>query len=146
MSAFISYASANTVYAERIREFFTRSGIGVDSFYAPKGVKPGRDFEPVIRRAVGEMDSMIVIMSQESAASEWVQMEVEAAEALGKPIIPMAIGRWAFDTPLKDLPPWMQRIRNKLQLGSLPVEDSPTYSEEFESGLSTILDGLYIQD
>jgi len=86
---FISYAQEDLTIAKRII-----SGLRGISPSAWKDIQ-SQSSEPYILTAIRESlrrsAAVVVLLTPESAASEWINFEVGAAEALGKPIIPILI-------------------------------------------------------
>jgi hypothetical protein len=74
---FISYSSKNTDIAERL--YGDLQSNGVRCWFAPEDIKIGDKFRQRIDDAIHIHDKLLVILSAESVASNWVTSEVEAA-------------------------------------------------------------------
>jgi len=76
-SAFISYSSKNTDIAERL--YADLQSKGVRCWFAPEDLKIGDKFRQRIDEAIRIHDKLLLILSEDSMASSWVEDEVEAA-------------------------------------------------------------------
>src|SRR5262245_30773074 len=74
---FISYNNADQDKADFLA---TRLMAGGDKvFFAPKDIEKGQIFEPVIHKALAEIDVFVVLISQAANESEWVKREIHVA-------------------------------------------------------------------
>ena len=87
--AFLSYATANTAEAELVHAKASAAGLKV--FMAPKHLVPGDDFAEAIRSALEGAAELWLLLSPQSARSEWVISEWGAAWVLRIPIVPFCI-------------------------------------------------------
>lgn len=86
---FISYASADHELAE---EFATLcKGADIDTFVANIDIVPGTDWYNRLGDEIRQADELLVIISPASILSPWVMIEVGAAWALRKGIIPAVL-------------------------------------------------------
>lgn len=76
-SAFISYSSKNTDIAERL--YADLQVKRVRCWFAPEDIKIGDKFRQRIDEAIRIHDKLLLILSEDSMASAWVEDEVEAA-------------------------------------------------------------------
>jgi len=76
-SCFISYSSANEEIARLIFEGLQNHG--VRCWYAPEDLKIGDRFRSVIHDAIRVHDRLLLVISSDSIASQWVEDEVERA-------------------------------------------------------------------
>jgi hypothetical protein len=60
-----------------------------------------------VKESLRRADAIVVLVSERSLKSQWVQFEVGAAFAIDKPIIPILVGRADLE---KSLPAWLQGI------------------------------------
>jgi len=77
----------------------TLAKYGIETWYAPTNILPGEDFVKAIKTALLKCDWVVVVVSKNSAASEWVGTEVKTAFSdarLTQKIIPVRLD----DTPL----------------------------------------------
>ncbi|MFP5260972.1 MAG: toll/interleukin-1 receptor domain-containing protein [Blastocatellia bacterium] len=76
-SCFISYSSKNHAFAENLYKHL--QDIGVRCWFAPEDLKIGDKFRQRIDEAIRFHDKLLLILSEDSIASAWVEDEVEAA-------------------------------------------------------------------
>lgn len=76
-SAFISYSSKNQDIVERL--YSDLQARGVRCWYAPEDLKIGDKFRQKIDEAIRLHDKLLVILSEDSISSVWVEEEVESA-------------------------------------------------------------------
>lgn len=84
---FISYSTADSMQANRIKDELESKGI--ECFLAEKKIKGGDPFDVTIRQALIESYEVIILCSKTSLQSQWVKKESGAAWVLGKRIIPI---------------------------------------------------------
>ncbi len=76
-SCFISYSSKDQAFAERIHSDLRAKGVRV--WFAPENLKAGDKFRGEIDKAIRIYDKLLIVLSQSSIASQWVEKEVETA-------------------------------------------------------------------
>lgn len=76
-SCFISYASADQDFTNRLHFDLQRNG--VRCWFAPHDIQCGRKIEEQISHAIRSHDRLLIVLSNDSIASEWVQMEIDYA-------------------------------------------------------------------
>jgi hypothetical protein len=76
-TCFISYSSKDQEFAERL--YADLQSKGVRCWFAPEDIKIGEKFRQRIDESVRLYDKLLVILSQHSVKSEWVETEVETA-------------------------------------------------------------------
>jgi hypothetical protein len=76
-SLFISYASRDQVFAERL--YADLQNKGVRCWYAPEDMKIGDEYRSRIDASIHLQDRLLLILSEHSIKSRWVQKEVETA-------------------------------------------------------------------
>lgn len=76
-SCFISYASGDQAFAERIYADFQNRG--VRCWFAPENLKTGDKFRFTIDETIRVHDKLLLVLSAESISSQWVEKEVETA-------------------------------------------------------------------
>jgi len=76
-SCFISYSSKDQEFAERLHADLQSKG--VRSWFAPKDMRIGDRIRPSIDKAIRLYDKLLLILSQHSIESDWVEAEVETA-------------------------------------------------------------------
>jgi len=75
-SCFISYSSKDAVFASRLHAELEKNG--VRCWYAPEDIKIGEEFRQTIDDAIRQYDKLLLVLSEHSVRSIWVQDEVEA--------------------------------------------------------------------
>ena len=76
-SCFISYSSPDRPFAERLHADLQNKG--VRCWYAPEDMKIGDKIRDRIDESIRLRDKLLLILSEHSIASEWVEHEVESA-------------------------------------------------------------------
>jgi hypothetical protein len=78
-SCFISYASKDHTFAERLHADLQNKG--VRCWFAPEDMKIGDRLRPRIDETIRVYDKLLLVLSKSSTASQWVEQEVETALA-----------------------------------------------------------------
>ena len=78
-SCFISYASRDHAFAERL--YADLQNKGVRCWFAPEDMKIGDRLRPRIDETIHVYDKLLLVLSKTSVASQWVEQEVETALA-----------------------------------------------------------------
>ena len=78
-SCFISYASKDHAFAERLHADLQNKG--VRCWFAPEDMKIGDRLRPRIDETIRVYDKLLLVLSKASVASQWVEQEVETALA-----------------------------------------------------------------
>jgi hypothetical protein len=73
-SCFISYSSKDAAFASRLHAELEKNG--VRCWYAPEDIKIGKEFRQTIDDAIREYDKLLLVLSEHSVRSSWVQDEV----------------------------------------------------------------------
>ena len=76
-SCFISYSSDDDAFARRLYTRLRAEKLRV--WFAPEDMKGGEKIAPQIERAIQVYDRTLLILSDKSMKSEWVQREIERA-------------------------------------------------------------------
>ena len=76
-SCFISYSSKDQKFAERLHADLQDKG--VRCWFAPEDLKIGARTRPAIDEAIRVRDKLLLILSERSIESDWVEKEVETA-------------------------------------------------------------------
>lgn len=76
-SLFISYSSKDEMLARRLHNDLQNNG--VRCWFAPEDLKIGDKFRQRIDEAIHLQDKLLLLLSEHSVASTWVETEVEAA-------------------------------------------------------------------
>jgi len=78
-SCFISYSSQDQEFAERLHVDLQNKG--VRCWYAPEDLKIGAEIRTGIDESIRLHDKLLLVLSETSIRSQWVQQEVETALA-----------------------------------------------------------------
>jgi hypothetical protein len=78
-SCFISYASKDHTFAERL--YADLQNKGVRCWFAPEDLKIGDRLRPRIDDTIRRYDKLLLVLSKASVTSQWVEQEVETALA-----------------------------------------------------------------
>jgi hypothetical protein len=78
-SCFISYSSQDSAFAEKL--YSDLKAAGVTCWFAPEDLPIGAKTRPALDTAVLAQNKLLLILSQSSVASDWVEQEVETAFA-----------------------------------------------------------------
>jgi hypothetical protein len=76
-SCFISYSNKDKKFAERLHARMRQSGLRV--WFAPEDMKGGDYFFEQIERAIQLHDRLLLVLSEDSIQSKWVEREIKKA-------------------------------------------------------------------
>jgi hypothetical protein len=115
-SCFLSYSSKDDEFARRL--YNDLQGKNIRTWFAPEDLKIGDRFRARIDESIRVHDKLVLILSANSIASDWVETEVESAlereRKEGRDVLfPIAIDDEGFDSQQ----PWAADIRRKRQIG-----------------------------
>jgi uncharacterized protein YjbI with pentapeptide repeats len=115
-SCFISYASKDHAFAERLHADLQNKG--VRCWFAPEDLKIGDRIRPRIDETIRLYDKLLLVLSKTSVASQWVEQEVETALARERQqgttiLFPVRID----DTVMTQPTGWPALIRNTRNIG-----------------------------
>jgi hypothetical protein len=131
-SCFISYSSKDQDFADRL--YADLQAKGVRCWFAPKDLKIGDPFRQRIDEAIRRYDKLLVVLSETSVASTWVESEVEAAlererQGAGTVLFPIRLD----DAVRKTDKAWAADIRRKRHMGDFSQwQDHNSYRKSFE--------------
>jgi hypothetical protein len=78
-SCFISHSSKDAKFAQKLAVRLRQQGIRV--WYAPEDILPGEKIYDQVKKAISSFDRLLIILSQASMTSAWVQTELSSAIA-----------------------------------------------------------------
>jgi len=109
VNVFISHAEKDGTYATSLGRALADAGLRV---WEPRGVPPGDNWALKTGEALAKADAVVVLLSPDSVASEWVRREIEFA--ISSPrfkgrLIPVLV-RPTPEVPwiLQELPQWLE--------------------------------------
>jgi uncharacterized protein YjbI with pentapeptide repeats len=116
-SCFISYSSKDNAFAKRL--YNDLQSHNVRCWYAPEDLKWGAKIHPGIDEAIRVHDKLLLILSQHSISSGWVEHEVKTAlakESREKRVVlfPLRLDQAVLDSPLS----WATEIRRERNIGN----------------------------
>lgn len=98
---FLSHTAADAAVATRIAADLRGRGIRV--ILPEEEIAPGDRIASKVAAAIGRSDSVVVLMSRDAAASQWVQRELQVARDQSRRIIPVIVGDVEVPESLKDI-------------------------------------------
>jgi hypothetical protein len=115
-SCFLSYSSHDDDFARRL--YNDLQGKNIRTWFAPEDLKIGDKLRSRIDESIRIHDKLVIILSANSANSNWVETEVESAlereQKEGKDVLfPIAIDEEGFTSKQ----PWAKDIRLKRHIG-----------------------------
>jgi hypothetical protein len=114
---FISHSSDDKVAARSIATYLRRAGWTV--WIDEEGIAGGKDWRGELVRALEQTWMVVLLVSLKSMRSKWVVREVQAADRLGKQIIPVVVDEAPYPDALRMILGGVQQI----QLTQLGDED-----------------------
>lgn len=147
-SCFISHSSKDAGFAEQLNTDLRAAGI--QCWYAPEDLRIGDKFRKRIDESIYLHDKLLLILSQSSVRSAWVESEVEAAfqqERLRSELLPEALrGNTTvlFPVQIDDVNPddkvgWGAEIRRTRHIGDFRNWKDPA---KYQAGLTRLLRDL----
>ena len=131
-SCFISYSSKDDDFAQRLHADLQQKG--VRRWFAPEDLKIGDKFRTRIDESIRVHDKLMVILSQNSIQSPWVEEEVEAAlekeHSQNKPVLfPIRLDDAVMETDQA----WTASLRRTRHIGDFRAwQDHDLYHKSFE--------------
>jgi uncharacterized protein YjbI with pentapeptide repeats len=131
-SCFISYSSKDAAFASRLHAELEKNG--VRCWYAPEDIKIGEEFRQTIDDAIREYDKLLLVLSEHSVRSSWVQDEVEAClererRQQRQVLFPIRLDEAVTDTHQA----WAAAIRRRRHIGDFTRwRDAAAYDEAFQ--------------
>jgi hypothetical protein len=131
-SCFISYSSRDEAFAQRLHADLQDQG--VRCWFAPEDLKIGDEFRSVIDVSIQVYDRLLLILSEHSVQSRWVQKEVETAfEKEGKEnrimLFPVRIDEAVMHSAVA----WAADIRRQRHIGDFQQwKDHDAYQKAFQ--------------
>lgn len=131
-SCFISYSSQDDAFAERLHTELDAKG--VRNWFAPEDLKIGDKIRPRIDEAIKIHDKLLIILSENSLSSDWVENEVESAleqeQRRGEPVLfPIRLDDAVMETDKA----WAATIRRTRHIGDFTKwKDHDAFAKAFE--------------
>ena len=140
-SCFISYASADEAFARRL--YADLQGKGVRCWFAPEDLKIGAKILDTLDEAIRLRDKVMLVLSEASIASEWVEDEVtkafeEERQRAGVVLFPVRVDDAVFET--KEA--WATKLRAGRNIGDFRAwKDHDAY----QTALKRVLRDLEVE-
>jgi hypothetical protein len=131
-SCFISYSSKDDAFAQRLHADLQHEG--VRCWFAPEDLKIGDKFRTRIDESIRIYDKVMVVLSENSIPSGWVEKEVETAferEQREKKLVLFPIR--LDDAVIETNQAWAADIRRVRHIGDFRAwKDHDQYQKSFE--------------
>ena len=111
---FISYSSKNSAAAQAICHQLEDNNI--KCWMAPRDIPVGAKYASVITQAIKECKAVVLVFSEYSAISPWVESEINIAFSNRKPIVPYKIDT----TPLENYDEFYLMLNNRHWIEAYP--------------------------
>jgi len=131
-SCFISYSSKNQGFAERLHNDLQAKG--VRCWFAPEDLKIGDRILDRIDQEIRVYDKLMVVLSEHSIDSDWVETEVQAAlekerQRKQTVLFPIRLDNAVWDTKRA----WAAKLRRERNIGDFSCWIDPdAYQKAFE--------------
>jgi hypothetical protein len=131
-SCFISYSSANEDFAKQLLSDLQAKG--VRCWFAPEDLKWGVKTWDGIDEAIGKHDKLLLVLSENSIRSDWVEDEVtkgyaEERKRNSTVLFPIQIDNAVMET----YEPWAAKLRDGRNIGDFRDWENPdSYQKAFE--------------
>ncbi len=131
-TCFISYSTKDRGFVERL--YADLRAKGVRCWYAPVDLKTGEEFQRRIEEAIRSHDKLLVVLSEHSLNSIWVENEVMAALEREQQqhkwvLFPITLDERVMQTSL----PWAATIRRTRHIGDFTCwKDHDAYQKGLE--------------
>jgi uncharacterized protein YjbI with pentapeptide repeats len=141
-SCFISYCSIDNLFVKKLYQDIKRHG--VTCWYAPEELKVGDRIRTKIDESIYLFDKLLLILSEHSVNSQWVDQEVETALARERDsnsnvLFPIRLD----DSVLKSKNGWASLIKNTRHIGDFQKWDD---ENSYNIALNRLLMDLKTKD
>ncbi len=90
---FVSYSHADAEYVGRLKVHLVASGLAV---WTDEGIDYGSRWSMVIEKQIETCAVFVPVMTESSREAPWVNREIDLAQELGKPILPLLLSGRRF--------------------------------------------------
>ena len=131
-SCFISYSSEDEEFAKRVHNDLQAAG--VRCWFAPHDMKIGDKIRPTIDESIRVHDKTLLILSEHSVQSDWVEHEVEHALDIEKEkkknvLFPVRVDEAVMESKTG----WAGNVRRQRHIGDFTKwKDHDAYSKAFD--------------
>ncbi len=141
-SCFISYSGRDEVFAEKLHADLQKNG--VRCWFAPEDMRIGAKIRPTLDRSIRTHDKLLLILSEDSINSTWVEAEVETAfEREAAPDSQLVLFPIRIDDAFKETQEaWAAHIRRTRHIGDFSEWPDP---EAYQRALKRLLRDLQME-
>lgn len=137
-TVFISYSSKDETFAQKLYDDLKARGVRV--WFAPEDLPIGAKTRDTVHEQIGQHDKLLLIISEQAIASDWVEDEVEKAlereRREGRLVLfPIRID----DTVMSSTKGWAENLRAIRNIGNFKAWTEPT---TYQRALSRLLRDL----
>lgn len=131
-SCFISYSSEDNILVRRLHADLQAQGVGC--WFAPHDMKIGAKIRPTIDQAIHIHEKLLLLLSEHSIESDWVEDEVEAAiekeqRQHREVLFPVRLD----ESVLQTTQAWAAKLRRSRHIGDFTNWTDPQkYGQAFE--------------
>jgi uncharacterized protein YjbI with pentapeptide repeats len=137
-SCFISYSSKDQEFVERL--YADLQSKGVRCWFAPEDLKTGDKIRDRIDQSIRVHDKLLLVLSQHSVNSAWVEFEVEAAIAKENSRNALMLFPIRLDSAVKESPTsWAAHIRRTRHITDF---SNWKQHDDYQKGLNRLLRDL----
>ena len=135
---FISYSHGDSVFVDKIENYLNKKGV---RFWRDIHDATSGRLEKQIDRAMRLNSTVLLILSEHSLQSDWVEHEVRAARALEKEMKRDVLCPVALDDSWKNSP-WAKRIMEQIMEYNILDFSDWKDNSKFEGTFNKLIDGL----
>lgn len=141
-SCFISYSHEDEEFARRVHN--DMQAAGVRCWFAPHDMKIGDKIRPTIDESIRVHDKLLLILSEHSVQSDWVEHEIEHALDIEKEkkknvLFPVRVDEAVMESKTG----WAGNVRHQRHIGDFTLwKDHDAYRKAFSSLLLDLKVGV----
>lgn len=140
-SCFISYSSKDTEFAKKLHDDLEAAG--VECWFAPEDLGIGQKLRDALDTAILARRKLLLILSQHSTTSDWVEQEAETAFEKERDggetvLFPLRLDDTVFDLKVG----WAAHIQRTRNIGDFRNWQDP---ERYQKSLQRVLRDLTIE-
>ncbi len=137
-SCFLSYSSKDDAFAQRL--YADLKAHGVECWFAPHDMKIGARIRPTLDQAIHQQEKLLLLLSEHSIDSAWVEDEVEAALERERTerremLFPIRLD----DAIIRTSQAWAARLRRQVNIGDFSHWTDP---QAYQQALERLLRDL----
>jgi TIR domain len=85
---FVSYSRSDAEYVTKLVEYLRAQGLTI---WVDANLDPGDRWNTTIREQIEASAVLLLVMTPAAEAAEWVERELQYAQSLGRPIVPLLL-------------------------------------------------------